>query len=258
MFPEPSTHSEFPAGRAGAGPLGRDPGVRHYPRPVTSVAGPPPSGGSPISAAAYADSFATETIAQLAARHRALSSATAFGTPPPVEPAVGATLAVLAAGGRARSVVSIGSGGGVAGLWLLQGMRADGVLTALDGDPAELRAARRAFTESGLPSGRTRLIFGTAAEVLPRLSPGAYDLVFCDGPPLEYSGQLVGLLELIRLGGSLVCHGLLADGRIADRSARDPQTVAAREIARTLREDETLCCAALPIGAGLLVATKRS
>jgi predicted O-methyltransferase YrrM len=239
-------------------PPGQGPRVRHYPRRVTSAAGPPPAGGSPTSAATYADSFAAETPAQLAARHRAVTSAGAFGTPRPVEPAVGATLAVLAAASDARSVVSIGSGGGVAGLWLLQGMRPDGVLTSLDGDPAELRAARRAFTEAGIPSGRTRLIFGTAAEVLPRLSPGAYDLVVCDGPPLEYSGQLDGLLGLIRRGGSLVCHGLLADGKIADRSARDAQTVAAREIARTVREDETLTCAALPIGAGLLVATRRS
>jgi predicted O-methyltransferase YrrM len=246
------------AARPVAHPHGHAPGVRHYPRPVTSAAGPPPSGGSPTSAAAYADSFATETPAQLAARHRALTSATAFGTPLPVEPAVGATLAVLAAGVEARSVVSIGSGGGVAGLWLLQGMRTDGVLTALDGDPAELRAARRAFTEAGIPSGRTRLIFGTPGEVLPRLSPGGYDLVSCSGPPLEYSSHLAGLLGLIRRGGSLVCHGLLADGKIAERSARDAQTVAWREIARTVREDETLTCAVLPIGAGLLVATKRS
>ena len=48
--------------------------------------------------------------------------------PPPVEPAVGALLAVLAAGSAARSVVSIGSGGGLVGLWLLRGMRPDGVL----------------------------------------------------------------------------------------------------------------------------------
>ena len=70
--------------------------------------------------------------------------------PPPVEPAVGATLAVLAAGIGARSVVSIGSGGGLAGLWLLRGMRPDGVLTALDGDPEQLRAARKAFADAGI------------------------------------------------------------------------------------------------------------
>jgi len=219
---------------------------------VTSAQQPP--GGATAEGAAYADRFAVETPEMVAARERAFH----LSGPAPVEPAVGATLAVLASTAEARHVVSIGSGGGLTGLWLMQGMRPDGVLTALDGDPAELRAARRAFTEAGIPSGRTRLIFGTPAEVLPRLSPRAYDLVFCDGPPLEYSGQLAGLLGLIRPGGSLVCHGLLADGKIADRSARDPQSVAWREIARTVREDESLTCAVLPIGTGLLVATQRS
>ena len=64
----------------------------------------------------------------------------------------------LAAGGAARSVVSIGSGGGLVGLWLLRGMRPDGVLTALDGDPEQLRAARKAFADSGIAPSRTRLI----------------------------------------------------------------------------------------------------
>jgi predicted O-methyltransferase YrrM len=177
---------------------------------------------------------------------------------PPVAPAVGAVLAVLAAGVEARSVVSIGSGGGLAGLWLLRGMRTDGVLTALDGDPEQLRAARKAFADARVAPGRARLIFGTPAEVLPRLSPGAYDLVVCDGSPREYAEHLPALLDLVRVGGSLTCHGLLAGGRIADRTARDPQTVAWREIARTIREDETLLSAVLPIGTGLLVATKRA
>jgi predicted O-methyltransferase YrrM len=213
---------------------------------------PPPGSGS--EGAAYADRYAAETAEMTAARDRAAR----LPGPPPVEPAVGAVLAVLAAGVEARSVVSIGSGGGLAGLWLLRGMRPDGVLTALDGDPEQLRAARAAFAGAGVPSGRTRLIFGTPAEVLPRLSPAAYDMVVCAGPPREYAAQLTGLLDLVRIGGTLTCHGLLADGRIADRTARDPQTVAWREIARGIREDEDLLSAVLPIGSGLLVATRRS
>jgi predicted O-methyltransferase YrrM len=201
--------------------------------------------------AAYAERFAAESPAMLAARERAAR----LSGSAPVEPPVGALLAVLAA--RARAVVSIGSGGGLAGLWLLQGMRPDGLLTALDGEPEQLRAARRAFTEAGVPQGRTRLIFGTPGEVLPRLSPGAYDLVCCAGPPRDYAADLDGLLDLVRPGGSLTCHGLLAGGRIADRTARDPQTVAWRDIVRHVREEEGLTSAVLPIGAGLLVATKR-
>jgi predicted O-methyltransferase YrrM len=215
---------------------------------VTSAEGPPPSPG-----AAYADRFAVETPEMVAARARAQQLAGAA----PLEPAVGATIAVLAAAVSARSVVSIGSGGGLAGLWLLEGMRSDGVLTALDGDADQLRAARKAFAEAGVPSSRTRMIFGTPAEVLPRFSPGAYDMVVCAGPPREYSGHLDQLIGLVRHGGTVVLHGLLEGARVAERTARDPQTVAWREIARTLRDDETLLSAVLPIGAGLLIATKR-
>jgi predicted O-methyltransferase YrrM len=214
----------------------------------------PPPGSGTAEGAAYADRFATETPEMAAARTRSLQ----LPGSRPVEPAVGAVLAVLAAGLEARSVVSIGSGGGLAGLWLLRGMRPDGVLTALDGDPEQLRAARTAFAEASVAPGRARLIFGTPAEVLPRLSPGAYDLVVCAGPPQDYSEHVPALLDLVRVGGSLTCHGLLAGGRIADRAARDPQTVAWREIARAVREDETLVSAVLPIGTGLLVATKRA
>ncbi|MFP5370429.1 MAG: O-methyltransferase [Actinomycetes bacterium] len=214
---------------------------------------PPSAGGA--RAAAYADRFAAETPEMVRARTRAA----ALPGPAPVEPAVGAVLAVLAAGVAARSVVSIGSGGGLAGLWLMRGMRPDGVLTALDGDPEQLRAARQAFADAGIAPSRTRMIFGTPAEVLPRLSPGAYDLVVCAGPPREYSTHLPELLGLIRVGGTLACHGVVeGGGRVADRTARDPQTVAWREMARAIRDDETLLPAVLPMGAGLLLATRRA
>ncbi|SHF81625.1 O-methyltransferase [Geodermatophilus nigrescens] len=219
---------------------------------MTIASGPPSQGGT--GGAAWADRYATEDPALTAARARV----TALGGPPPVEPAVGATLAVLAAGSSARAVVSIGSGGGVAGLWLLRGMRSDGVLTVLDTDPEQLRAARRALADAGVPPGRTRMIFGTPAEVLPRLSPGAYDLVVCAGPPADYAGHLAAVVGLVRPGGTLACHGLLAGDRIGDRAARDPQTVAWRELARTVREDEALTSAVLPVGAGLLVAARRA
>lgn len=219
---------------------------------LVSAEGTPPRTGS-ADGAAYADRFAAESPAMVAARGRAERLS---GTPP-VEPAVGALLAVLAAGVSARAVVSIGSGGGLAGLWLLEGMRPDGVLTALDGDPEQLRAARQAFSEAGVPASRTRLIFGTPGEVLPRLSSGAYDLVCCAGPPREYAAHLPQLLDLVRAGGIVTLHGLLAGGRIADRTARDPQTVAWRELARTIRDEETVTSSVLPVGAGLLVAIKR-
>ena len=49
----------------------------------------------------------------------------------------------------------------------------------------------------------------------------------------------------------------LAGGRIADPSARDPEVLAARDLARAVRDEPQLVPAMLPVGAGLLVAVKQ-
>ena len=82
-------------------------------------------------------------------------------------------------------------------------------------------------------------------------------MVVCAGAPTQYAAHLGALLELVRVGGTVVCHGLLDGDRIADPHARDDQTTAWRDVARAVREHEDHTSAVLPIGAGLLVATRR-
>ena len=119
----------------------------------------------------------------------------------PVGSGTGAALRLLAALVSARNVVEIGTGTGVSGLWLLAGMRADGVLTSVDVEAEHQRLAREAFAEAGIAHQRTRLIAGRALDVLPRLSDGAYDLVLCDGDKREYGAYLEQALRLLRPGG---------------------------------------------------------
>lgn len=175
----------------------------------------------------------------------------------PVQPGAGAALRLLAAAGGARAVVEIGTGTGVSGLWLLGGMRPDGILTTIDREAEHQRMARRIFLEAGYQPSRTRIITGRALDVLPRLSDGAYDLIFVDGDRDEYPACVSEALRLLRPGGVLAISGALAGGRIADPAARDPQTVLLRELARALREAEDWLPALLPVGDGLLVAVKR-
>ncbi len=82
-------------------------------------------------------------------------------------------------------------------------------------------------------------------------------MVVCAGAPTQYAVHLDALVDLVRVGGTVVCHGLLDGDRIADPRARDDQTATWRDVARAVREDEDLTSAVLPIGAGLLVATRR-
>jgi len=127
----------------------------------------------------------------------------------PVAPAAGATLRLLAAAGGARSVVEIGTGTGVSGLWLLRGMRSDGVLTTIDVEAGYQRMARRLFVEAGFTSSRTRIITGRALDVLNRLADGVYDMVVVDADPTDYEPCVEAAARLLRVGGVLVLHGAL-------------------------------------------------
>jgi len=175
----------------------------------------------------------------------------------PIQPGAGAALRLLAAASGARAVVEIGTGTGVSGLWLLGGMRPDGILTTIDVESEHQRMARRIFLEAGYAPSRTRLITGRALDLLTRLSDGAYDLIFVDGDRDEHAAAVTAALRLLRPGGVLAVSGALAGGRIADPAARDPQTVVQRELVKALREAEEWLPALLPVGDGLLAAIKR-
>jgi predicted O-methyltransferase YrrM len=203
--------------------------------------------------AAYVEEYLPEDEPLLAARH----SAALVGGATPVSPAVGATLRFIAAALSARAVVEIGTGCGTSGIWLLRGMRKDAVLTSVDVEPEHQRLARTAFTEAGFASNRYRLISGKAAEVLPRLADGAYDLVFCDADKQEYPGYLAAALRLLRPGGVVAFDNALWGGRVADPGRADPETAAIREVAELVRQDERLVPLLLPVGDGLLAAVKR-
>src|SRR5688500_3530202 len=174
----------------------------------------------------------------------------------PVGNGVGATLRFLAAVIEARSVVEIGTGTGVSGVWLLRGMQPDGVLTTVDTEAEHQRLAKKTFTEAGVPSQRARLINGAALDVLPRLTDGHYDLVFCDGDKVEYSDYLTEALRLLRPGGIVAFDNALWHARVADPAQRDAETVAVRELGRAVQEHEELVPLLLPVSDGLLVARK--
>jgi predicted O-methyltransferase YrrM len=171
----------------------------------------------------------------------------------------GAALRLLASAMQARAVVEVGTGTGVSGLWVLRGMRPDGVLTSIDSEAELHRAARLAFRDAGVPASRARLINGRALDVLPRLADGYYDLMLIsDAPVAEYPDYFVEAMRLLRPGGAVAFGGVLLGGRVVDPSARDPLTVVLRELLRTVRDHSGLTPAILPVDDGLLVAVKNA
>ena len=157
---------------------------------------------------AYAAEYLPEDEPLLAAR----ANATDLGGTEPVLPAVGATLRFLACAVGAKTAVEIGTGCGSSGIWLLRGMRPGSTLTSVDTEPEYQRVARKAFGAAGFAQNQCRLILGRALDVLPRLSDGAYDMVFCDADPRDYPDYLAAALRLLRTGGVVAFNNALLAG----------------------------------------------
>lgn len=175
----------------------------------------------------------------------------------PIGPGGGAALSFLASVLQAKSVVEIGTGTGVSGLWLLRGMQPDGVLTSVDLEAEHQRLARETFTEAGYAPQRFRLIAGSGLDVMARLTDAGYDLVFLDGDKVEYGEYLDQALRLVRPGGVIVFDNALWHDRVADPAQRDPETIAIREVLQRVANDDRLCSVLMPLGDGLLAAQVR-
>lgn len=201
----------------------------------------------------YAELFIADGDTIAAARERSAD----LGCDP-VGVGAGAMLAVLAAAVGAKSVVEIGTGAGVSGLHLFEGMAPGGILTSIDIESEYQRVAKQSFADAGIAATRARLINGRALDVLPRLTDGGYDLALVDGAPQEYPQYLAEAVRLLRVGGVVVLGHALQGDRVTDPTRRDAETVAVREAARTIRDDESLTAVLIPLGDGLLAAVKRA
>ena len=199
---------------------------------------------------AYAAEYLPEDEPLLAAR----ANAAELGGTEPVLPVVGAALRFLACAVGAKTAVEIGTGCGSSGIWLLRGMRPGSTLTSVDIEPEYQRLAKKAFGAAGFAQNQCRLIIGRALDVLPRLSDGAYDMVFCDADPRDYPDYLAAALRLLRTGGVVVFNNAVAAGT----SGNDDGDSSAYDLAGQVRADERLVPVLLPLGEGLLAAVKRS
>lgn len=168
---------------------------------------------------------------------------------------VGMALAMFTRMLDARTVVEVGTGVGVSGLWLLRGMRDDGVLTTIDVEPEHQRSARAVFSAAGAAPARTRLIGGRALEVLPRLADESYDLIFVDCGGADHARYLTAASRLLRSGGLVVLHGLLTAAPW-DAARRDPAAADARETLKLIVEAENLLPSVLPVPGGLVCAAR--
>ena len=174
----------------------------------------------------------------------------------PVSQTTAKTLTLLARLLTPVAAVEVGTGVGTSTLSLLRGMPTAGILTSIDTNSTTQGAARDLVDMAGIRPGRLRLMSGRAEEVLKRLAPAAYDMVFIDVEPGNLERMIQPSLRLLDSQGLLVIHKTLLKGAVADPVDRSPRTQAARGMLNRIAEQEHLERVLLPIGEGLLLLQK--
>ncbi|MGO1839092.1 MAG: O-methyltransferase [Candidatus Microbacterium stercoravium] len=199
--------------------------------------------------------FVREAIVEPDHIARARQDALELGAAP-VSAAVGSQISAAAAAAGARSIIEIGTGAGVSGLWLLHGAP-DAVLTTIDKEPEHLAAARQAFQQAKVPASRVRYITGRAGDVLPRMNEAAYDVVLIDADADSAIDYVAHGLRLARPGGTVLVPRVMAAGRVADPVARDALTSDLRGLITETLASPSVVATLSPLEEGLLQFTTR-
>jgi predicted O-methyltransferase YrrM len=199
---------------------------------------------------AFAESYVREDIFMQQAR----TTGEELGALDP-SPAVGGLQRFLVQTLRAQSIVEIGTGSGISGLWLLGGNSKETTLTSIDTEREHTATARAVFEESGISQQRFRLITGNVLEVVGKLADENYDLMI-----VRQATDLMDLIQesyrLLRTGGILLIDHALSGGKVADPTQRDFESISRRDGVRAVKEDSRWSSTILPVGSGVLLATK--
>jgi predicted O-methyltransferase YrrM len=170
-------------------------------------------------------------------------------------PAAGNQLALFAAMSKAKSIVEVGTGAGVSGLWLLSAA-SDSVLTTIDDEPEYQNVARENFKFAGIAANRIRVISGKGQSVMGNMAESAYDLVFVDVDPSSLEQLLAPAAALAKPGGAIIISHALWRDRVPNPALRDDETDALRQAIRNFGDGDGFISSISMVGDGLLLVVK--
>lgn len=172
-------------------------------------------------------------------------------------PAAGNQLALLAALSKAKSIVEVGTGAGVSGLWLLSAS-SDSVLTTIDDEPEYLNVAKENFRKAGIAPARIRAIAGKGQAVMGNMAEAAYDLVFIDVDPSSLEQLLGHAVALAKPQGAIIISHALWRDRVPNPALRDDETAVLRQAIRSFGDGDGFIASLSMVGDGLLLVAKTS
>ena len=199
---------------------------------------------------AFAENFPHEDFFMQQARKNGAE----IGAPDPTI-GVGGLINFIAGLISAKSIVEIGTGSGVSGLWIFNGAPKDATFTSIDSEREHSASAKEILEEAGISAQRFRLITGNIVEVVGKLADSNYDLMIVRSP-IDMVDVVQESYRLLKPSGVLIIDNALDGGKVADPTQRDFETIARRDSIKAIKEDSRWSSSLIPIGGGALLARK--
>lgn len=159
-----------------------------------------------------------------------------------------------------RRAVEVGTFTGYSALAVALALPDEGRLVACDVSDEWTSIGAQAWDAAGVGHKidlRIAPALQTLDELLEAGGAGTYDLAFIDADKENYGGYVERCLRLLRPGGVLGIDNALWSGKVADSTAQDDSTSAIRQAVVALANDDRVVASMVPIGDGLLLATKK-
>ena len=110
-----------------------------------------------------------------------------------------------------KKILEIGTAIGYSGIVMLTSSP-EAQLNTIEMDEKSAEMARQNFIQAGVYD-RVNLFVGDAKEIVTQLT-GKYDFIFLDGPKGQYDCFLPYLIDVLEMGGLLVCDNVLYKGLV--------------------------------------------
>ncbi len=170
-------------------------------------------------------------------------------------------LSFLASTIQATHAIEIGVYTGASALAIAEVLPEDGTLIACDITDEFLQYAQPAW-EAGGVTHKIKPHIAPATQTLQSLlqdgHANSFDFMYIDADKTNSQAYYEFGLELLRKGGIITIDNMFYGGQVSDASFQDENTVATRELAAFLQQDQRVDYSLIPIGDGLAVTHIRS
>lgn len=176
-----------------------------------------------------------------------------------IAPEQGPFLALLVQLMGAKHCLEVGTFTGYSAAWVASVLPADGRIICCEINETFAAVARKHWAAAGV-AGKIELRMAPALDTLNQLlaskRAGTFDYAFIDADKSNYDVYYEKCLELIRPGGLIAIDNTLWDGKVADPTVTDADTVGIRALNAKLLGDNRVSLSFLPFADGLTLARK--